>query len=93
MRVRGMRRRRAVDRGFVISDHADWSGLLDVVRDSEAEKIRVTHGYAGSMARYLTELGWDATPLETQFHGEQLDEEADGDADAVGVDAEVEGER
>ncbi len=101
MRVRGMRRRRAVDRGFVISDHADWSGLLEVVRHSEAETIRVTHGYSASLARYLAESGRDAAPLKTQFHGELLDEEADGEADggaventdAAGVDAEVERER
>src|SRR5690606_29493942 len=31
MAVRGGRRRRALDRGFVVSDHADWPGLMEAI--------------------------------------------------------------
>ncbi|HEY9712665.1 MAG TPA: ligase-associated DNA damage response exonuclease, partial [Chroococcales cyanobacterium] len=51
MRIRGTRRRKSVDRGFVLSDHADWEGLLSAVKDTGAERIIVTHGYAAEMVR------------------------------------------
>jgi putative mRNA 3-end processing factor len=64
MRVRGVRRRRAVDRGFILSDHADWPSLLKTVEDSGASRVATTHGYAGILARYLRERGWDATEVD-----------------------------
>ena len=57
MRVRGTRRRRGVDRGFVLSDHADWPGLLAAIDATGAEEVWVTHGYTEPMSRYLNELG------------------------------------
>jgi putative mRNA 3-end processing factor len=74
MRLRGTRRRRAVDRGFVLSDHADWPGLLDAVRETGAEQVWVTHGYAAVVARWLTEQGLDARAVPTRFEGEHDDE-------------------
>lgn len=74
MRVRGLRRRRAVDRGFVLSDHADWRQLLCTVEESEAETIHFTHGYAAAMARHLRELGRNADVLPTPYAGESLDD-------------------
>ncbi|HEU4411376.1 MAG TPA: ligase-associated DNA damage response exonuclease [Polyangiaceae bacterium] len=70
MRLRGARRRRSVDRGFVLSDHADWPALFQTVRDSGAERVLATHGYADVFARALAEGGLDARPLETAFEGE-----------------------
>ncbi len=70
MAVRGIRRRRSADIGFVISDHADWSGLLDVIRQTEANRIYVTHGYSDIFSRYLCEKGLEAIPVETRFSGE-----------------------
>ncbi len=71
MAVRGARRRRGYERGFVLSDHADWPGLLQTVRDSGARKVYVTHGQSDVLARYLREVeGLDAEPLETLFEGE-----------------------
>ncbi|MGL5094595.1 MAG: ligase-associated DNA damage response exonuclease, partial [Planctomycetia bacterium] len=49
MQIRGSRRRRAVDRGFVLSDHADWPGLLTAIHETGAEKILVTHGYVATL--------------------------------------------
>lgn len=76
MAVRGIRRRRAGDRGFVISDHADWSGLLSAITETGAENIYVTHGYTDIFARYLTEKGWNAQVLKTEFGGDTEDDAA-----------------
>ena len=71
MAVRGARRRRGYERGFVLSDHADWPGLIQTVRDSGARKVYVTHGQSDVLARYLREVeGVDAEPLDTLFEGE-----------------------
>ncbi len=70
MRVRGNRRRRAVDRGFVLSDHADWNGLNQVVRASGAGQVWVTHGTTHIFARWLQDQGIEAQPLETPFEAE-----------------------
>jgi putative mRNA 3-end processing factor len=73
MQLRGIRRRRAGDRGFVISDHADWPGLLAAIRETGAENIHVTHGYSDIFARYLSECGWNASVVTTEFGGESDD--------------------
>jgi len=73
MAMRGVRRRRGGDRGFVISDHADWDGLLSAVKQTGAENIYVTHGYTDIFARYLNDCGWNAEVVPTQFEGENLD--------------------
>ncbi len=70
MRVRGTRRRKGHDRGFALSDHADWPALLRTVEETGARRILVTHGYAEELARYLRERGADATVLSTPFEGE-----------------------
>jgi len=64
MAVRGARRRRNLDRGFVLSDHADWSGLLEVIEGTGAEMIKLTHGDGDPLARYLRERGVQASMLE-----------------------------
>jgi len=74
MALRGVRRRRAGDRGFVISDHADWSGLLWAIKETGAENIYVTHGYTDIFTRYLNDNGWAAQVVPTQFEGESLDQ-------------------
>ncbi|GLO78896.1 ligase-associated DNA damage response exonuclease [Sulfitobacter pontiacus] len=76
MAVRGVRRRRAGDRGFIISDHADWDGLLSAIRATEAENIYVTHGYTDVFSRFLADSGWQAQVVPTQFEGESLDKDA-----------------
>lgn len=65
MRVRGDRRRRALDHGLVLSDHADWPALLDTVKESGAQRVLVTHGHTVPFARYLREVeGLDAEVFE-----------------------------
>ena len=63
MRIRGHRRRRAVDRGFVISDHSDWDGLVATIEASGAESVGITHGYTVEMVRWLQEKGLDAETI------------------------------
>jgi putative mRNA 3-end processing factor len=71
MRVRGNRRRRGHDRGFVISDHADWPGLLRSIDDSGASRILATHGNTDALVRHLREQGRDAAALRTRFGDEE----------------------
>jgi putative mRNA 3-end processing factor len=70
MAMRGTRRRRGLDRGFVLSDHADWNGLISAVNATEAENIYVTHGYQSQFARYLQEQGLNAVSVETLYETE-----------------------
>lgn len=77
MALRGTRRRRAADRGFALSDHADWDGLNLAVKATGAERVLVTHGYAVPFARWLREEGWDAQPLDTPFGMEETSEQED----------------
>jgi putative mRNA 3-end processing factor len=70
MQIRGNRRRRAIDRGFVLSDHTDWSGLLDTIDSSSAGKVLVTHGFAEELVQFLREKGLAAEALQTVFRGE-----------------------
>jgi putative mRNA 3-end processing factor len=71
MRVRGTRRRKAVDRGFALSDHADWPGLLTAIRESRAPRVLATHGFAPVLARYLREQGLDAGVIVTSYTDEE----------------------
>jgi putative mRNA 3-end processing factor len=71
MRVRGDRRRRGYDRGFVVSDHADWPGLLETCIASKARKILLTHGYSDALARYLNERDIEAGALATAYGAEE----------------------
>lgn len=71
MNLRNGRNRNAMERGFVLSDHADWPGLLAAVEATAAEKIYVTHGYSKSFVRWLKEEGKDAEVLETLFSREE----------------------
>jgi putative mRNA 3-end processing factor len=74
MQLRGMRRRQNFDRGFVLSDHADWNGLLEAVRATGAEHVHVTHGYSDIFARYLNEQGIAASPVVTAYGQEDTDQ-------------------
>jgi putative mRNA 3-end processing factor len=78
MAIRGAKRRRAADRGFVLSDHADWSGLVSAIGATGCEKVYLTHGYQASFARYLSEIGFDAHEVHTLF-GNEEEEQAEGE--------------
>jgi putative mRNA 3-end processing factor len=71
MQIRGLRRRRSVDRGFVLSDHVDWPGLNQAIRATSAQRIWVTHGYSAVVARWLQDQGLEAQAIQTAFEGER----------------------
>lgn len=78
MNIRGARRRRAADAGFVLSDHADWEGLVSAIKATKAEKVYLTHGSTAVFGRYLEEVEKiQAVELETLFEGENVSETGD----------------
>jgi len=86
MQLRGTRRRRGADRGFVLSDHADWNQLNEAVKATGAEYIYVTHGYKSIYAKWLqTNYGLNATEVETLYTGE-AEENADPATDTTSAD-------
>ncbi len=72
MLLRGNRRRRGYDRGFVLSDHADWPALLQTIEESGAQRVLATHGRSDILVRYLRERGMAAEELRTEFGDEEL---------------------
>jgi putative mRNA 3-end processing factor len=74
MQLRGARRRRNVDRGFVLSDHADWPGLLAAIAATGAARIIVTHGYVEPLVRYLGEQGLESGAFKTEFGDDDEDQ-------------------
>ena len=73
MALRGTRRRASLDRGFALSDHADWPALNTAVDATGAARIVVTHGYRDEVTRWLRERGYDAASVETRFEGETVE--------------------
>jgi putative mRNA 3-end processing factor len=71
MLLRGARRRRGTDRGFVLSDHADWPGLHQAIAATGAQQVVVTHGQVQPMVRFLCEQGLQASAFQTEFEGEE----------------------
>lgn len=78
MQLRGWRRRGNIDKGFVLSDHADWDALLLAVKESGAERVIATHGYTDLFSQYLRSVGYDATAESTEFAGEAGADVQDG---------------
>jgi putative mRNA 3-end processing factor len=70
MRVRGVRRQRAFDRGFVLSDHADWPDLLRTIAETGATRVLATHGHAEPLARHLATSGLQSGIMRTAWEGE-----------------------
>ena len=70
MRVRGNRRRRNYDRGFVVSDHADWPDLMRTIRETGARRVIATHGNTDAIIRALNEQGIAAEAFATDYSGE-----------------------
>jgi putative mRNA 3-end processing factor len=76
MQLRGARRRRSLDRGFVLSDHADWPGLNAAIAATGASRVVITHGQVAVMVRWLQQQGFDARAFATEFEDDGGDEEA-----------------
>jgi putative mRNA 3-end processing factor len=78
MQLRGTRRRRGLDRGFVVSDHADWPGLMQAIQATGCERVIVTHGYEAVMVRHLQALGLQAGAFKTAYGDDLLEESPQG---------------
>jgi putative mRNA 3-end processing factor len=76
MQLRGARRRRSLDRGFVLSDHADWPGLHAAIAATGASRVIITHGQVAVMVRWLQQQGFDARAFATEFEDDGGDEDA-----------------
>ena len=74
MQLRGARRRGAYDKGFVLSDHADWPGLMGAIAATGAGRVIVTHGSVPVMVRYLTEQGLQAEAFHTEYGDDPVEE-------------------
>lgn len=74
MRVRGVRRQRGFDRGFVLSDHADWPALLQTIAETGAARVLATHGHAEPLARHLAGRGLETGTIRTAWEGEPAGE-------------------
>ena len=85
MQIRGNRRWQSVDAGFVVSDHADWNGLINTVKATEAEQVYVTHGSQAVFSKYLNEIGIKADELKTEY-GDEILAKAEIENDKVTVE-------
>jgi putative mRNA 3-end processing factor len=71
MRVRANRRHRGYDRGFILSDHADWPQLIQTIEETGAKQVLVTHGKSDVLVNYLQERGYRASALSTVYGDEE----------------------
>jgi putative mRNA 3-end processing factor len=85
MRLRSGYRRQRMDRGFVLSDHADWPGLTQAIVATGAERVIVMHGYAQIMTRWLQEQGLRAGTFDTEYGDDLLDTAAQAMPAAAGA--------
>jgi putative mRNA 3-end processing factor len=83
MQVRGARRRRSLDKGFVLSDHVDWPALIDTIDATGAEQVWVTHGYREQVVRFLRDKGLKAESLASHWEGEDEQGPAVADEEAA----------
>lgn len=67
MRIRGNRRRRNYDRGFVVSDHADWPALLRTAHETGARRVIATHGDTDALVRVLNAQGIETGVFATGY--------------------------
>jgi putative mRNA 3-end processing factor len=86
MQLRGARRRRGVDRGFVLSDHADWPGLLEAIGATGAQRVIVTHGSIAVLVRWLQAQGLQASGFDTEYGDDEADDAASADSAAAPAD-------
>jgi putative mRNA 3-end processing factor len=79
---------RPVDRGFVLSDQADWPGLMSAIRATGAERVVVTHGSIPIMVRWLCQNGYDAKGFDTEYGDDEAEDAATAE---VGSNSAAEG--
>jgi putative mRNA 3-end processing factor len=83
MNLRGARRRRGADRGFVLSDHADWDDLNSAIHETGAHRVFITHGYSEIFSKWLQEQGIESSEVKTQYEGELSEIVEGGETEAA----------
>jgi putative mRNA 3-end processing factor len=73
MILRGRKNWSPVDRRFVLSDHADWQGLITTIKETGCEQVIVTHGYTAVFSRWLRESGLRAAAENANYEGEDAE--------------------
>jgi putative mRNA 3-end processing factor len=76
MRIRARARQYGVALPLVISDHADWDGLLSTIAATGAGEIWVTHGQEDALVHWCATRGLKARPLDIVGYGDEEEEEA-----------------
>jgi putative mRNA 3-end processing factor len=71
MRVRARARQRGVELPLVISDHADWDGLIATIAATGASEIWVTHGQEDALVHWAKLRGLKARPLAIVGYGDE----------------------
>ena len=91
MRVRARARQRQIELPLVVSDHADWDGLLATIAATGAPEIWVTHGAEDALVHWCGTRGLRARPLRIVGYGEE-DETEGGASTASPAPSPVAGE-
>jgi putative mRNA 3-end processing factor len=73
MRVRARARQHGVELPLVISDHADWDGLIATIAATGAGEIWVTHGQEDALVHWCVTRGLKARPLDIVGYGDEDD--------------------
>jgi putative mRNA 3-end processing factor len=71
MRVRARARQHGVELPLVISDHADWDGLIATIAATGAGEIWVTHGQEDALVHRCATQGLKARPLDIVGYGDE----------------------
>ena len=66
MHVKARARQRGAELPLIISDHADWNELLLTIKETNAQKIWVTHGREDALVYYCRQQGLESEPLYLQ---------------------------
>jgi putative mRNA 3-end processing factor len=74
MRIRARARQKSVELPLVISDHGDWSELVQTLHEVAAPEIWVTHGREEALIYYAEKNGFKAKALALIGYEEQHQE-------------------
>lgn len=76
MRVRARARQGQIHLPLVISDHADWDGLIATIAATGASEVWVTHGQEDAIVHWAKKKGLRARPLAIVGYGDEENEDA-----------------
>ena len=71
MQIRARARQRRAELPLIVSDHCDWSELLETIEDVGAPEIWVTHGREEALVHQATKMGYNARALSLLGYDEE----------------------